>query len=115
MISKKANDIFWNSVTVPLKQNISMKLSGGELTINKKETVELWTHGSYDRLNDIDFAISFEVPEKWLANSVRELGYCNIEDFLDTYTWDISEDLYIKAKNEGKMINLKSGMFGNKL
>lgn len=75
--------------------------------------VEIWTYGSYDELNDVDFGMSFEVPKKWLETKISEYNFNSLEDFLNEYTWDLTFTIHNDAKCDRVILNKKSGMFGH--
>lgn len=52
--------------------------------------------------------IVFEVPEKWLVRKVEFLFESTLEDFMNDYTWDSSEVIFIFAEREGVIISCQS-------
>lgn len=81
--------------------------------MKKRDIIELWTYGSYDELNDIDFGKSFEVPKRWLKNKISEMGYKSLIGFLNDYTWDKTMILEIEAESENVLLSRKCGRFGH--
>lgn len=73
--------------------------------------IELWTYGEVE--SEIDYGISFTVPETWLKEKIKDFQFTNLSEFIDTYLWDISEEIMNDAELEGVLINKKCGKFGH--
>lgn len=47
----------------------------------------------------------FKVPYQWAEKVIKEDFEMTIEDFLNEYIWDDSEQIYFQAENEGVLLN----------
>lgn len=77
--------------------------------------LELWTYGEYDSEDSTNYGISFEVPEHWLENKIKNFGFRTIEGFMNNYIWDTSEQLLKQADHDGVLGKVKCGKFGHQL
>lgn len=62
------------------------------------------TYGTYYKNLDCQLEKQFEIPKKWLKVTVKDLYNQKLKDFLATYTWDISLEIYNKAKNDNVIV-----------
>ena len=71
--------------------------------MSDKNHIEIWTFGNYCVVDDVDYGIAFNVSQKWLSDKVKKMGFLNLKDFLQSYTWDTTLALYDMAKSENAL------------
>jgi hypothetical protein len=72
----------------------------------KRDGVPLVTYNPMHDPEDKDSPdlVGFRVPYAWLESEVRSWYDYDINEFLDTYTYDHTEPLYTEAKTQGVLI-----------
>lgn len=68
--------------------------------IIKYPKIELTTYGIDNR------EITFEVSKDWLLIVIAEYGFKDLDEFLTEYTWDLSHEIFIEAREDNELLDV---------